>query len=129
MNGSMLTAVAGLVPHQDATDPLPGGGLGGGVEDVLFSDTFFGIFFALGALLVVAGFVTTIVMVIRRKGRRYIVMEVNDDGTVRPVGMPGMGFDSGLASHSAAHQQAMQPGMNQQIFNQQSFPTQPPPGI
>jgi len=115
-NGTPLPP--GLVPVVQ-----PGGGFGGGIEDFLMSGTFFTIFFGVVALLVVAGFVTFIVTLIRGKGkgqRRYVLMEVADDGSMRPAAMPGT--NTGMDMHNAAHEQFMQQQLNQQNINQQMFP-------
>lgn len=103
-----------------------GSGLGGWLESVLFSGSFFAVFFIVVAVLIAAGIATTVVMLIRGKGRRYVMMSVDDDGTMRPVAMRGMGIgrNAGLDMHNAAHQQAVQQAMqqNQQMTNQQQFP-------
>lgn len=104
-------------------------GMGNWLENMLFSDTFFTTFFVVVSLLVVAGIVTTVVMLIRGKNRRYILMSVDDDGTMRPVstknsggvGGPGMhAGDAAMHAHHEAHQQAL----NQQVINQQNITQQ-----
>lgn len=105
-----------------------GGGFGGWLDNVLFSGTFFTVFFIVAAVLVAAGVVTTVVMLIRGKGRRYVLMEMDDDGTMRPVAMrgpgAGLGFgtNAGLGMRNAGHEQTVQQGLNQQIINQQYLP-------
>jgi hypothetical protein len=106
------------IPPDFPTELIPGGAPAGGftgwVDNLLVSGTFFAVFFVVVALLMTAGIVTTIVMLIRGKGRRYVMMEVDNDGTMRPASMThnNAGFDM----HNAAHQQAVQQAMNQQSF-------------
>ena len=92
------------------------GGMSEWLDKLLFSDTFFTVFFAVVLLLVVAGFVTVIVMLIRGKKSRYVMMHMNDDGTMHPVSTQGAawagehGIHAGGAArqaHNAAHQQAL----------------------
>lgn len=109
----------------------PSNGTGNWLENMLFSDTFFTIFFSVVALLVVAGVVTTVVLLIRGKKRRYILMRVDDDGTLSPVptknsggvGGPGMhAGDAAMRAHNEAHQQALtQQAINQQNITQQGL--------
>jgi len=103
------------------------GGFTGLFGDLFTAAPVFAIFFGVVALFIAAVFVVVIVQVFRGKGRRYVMMEVNDDGSMRPVPMPGNSM--GFSAHDAAHQQAVQQSMNQQIINQQMFPPQPPTGI
>lgn len=100
--------------------------MGESMDNMLFSGTFFAVFFVVVAILVVAGIVTTIVMLIRGKGRRYVMMRVDDDGTLHPdatkgagwAGEPGMhASDAAMQAHNAAHQQAL----NHQNITQQGL--------
>ncbi|GAA4657167.1 hypothetical protein [Arthrobacter cryoconiti] len=93
--------------------------VGGWFEGLLSSETFFIIFFAVIAVFIVVVIVFVIVQLIRGRGRRrYVMMEIDDDGTMRPANMrgPGSGHNAGLDAHNAAHQQAMRQAQNQQQF-------------
>lgn len=100
--------------------------MGDSMDNMLFSGTFFAVFFAVVAILVVAGIVTTIVMLIRGKGRRYVMMRIDEDGTMHPVttasadrvGEPGMrAGNAAMQAHNEAHQQAL----NHQNITQQGL--------
>lgn len=93
--------------------------MGDSLDNMLFSGTFFAVFFAVVTILVVAGIVTTIVMLIRGKGRRYVMMRVDDEGTLHPVATKGAGWagEPGMHASDAAHQQAL----NQQNIIQQGL--------
>ena len=100
--------------------------MGDSMDNMLFSGTFFAVFIAVVAILLVAGIVTTIVMLIRGKGRRYVMMRIDEDGTMHPVttasadrvGEPGMyAGNAALQAHNEAHQQAL----NQQNITQQGL--------
>lgn len=98
-----------------------------GFLDFLLSGTFFSIFMAVVVLLMVAGITVTILSLIRSKGKakRYVLMEVDDDGTMRPAARTGM--TAGQDLHHQAHQQAVQQALLTESLNQPGM-NGPPPG-
>lgn len=83
------------------------GSFDSGFLDFLLSGTFFTIFIAIIIVLIAAGFVLMILSLIRSKGKakRYVLMEVDDDGTMRPATRTGMTASQEM--HHGAHQQAL----------------------
>ena len=103
------------------------GSFDSGFLDFLLSGSFITIFIAIIMVLIATGFVLMIVSLIRGKGKakRYVLMEVDDDGTMRPVARTGPTVAHEL--HHGAHQQAMQQALLTQSLHQPGV-NGPPPG-